>query len=36
MIDMVNLWAIVLEIRGARPEWNKDTRTGVVTRRSVE
>lgn len=35
MMNVVTLWAIILEIRGARSEWNKLDRTGVITRRSM-
>lgn len=36
MMNIVTLWAIILEIRGARSDWNKLDRTGVITRRSIE
>jgi biofilm PGA synthesis N-glycosyltransferase PgaC len=36
MMNVVTLWAMVLEIRGARSDWNKLDRTGVITRRSME
>jgi biofilm PGA synthesis N-glycosyltransferase PgaC len=35
MMNVVTLWALILEIRGARSEWNKLDRTGVITRRSM-
>jgi biofilm PGA synthesis N-glycosyltransferase PgaC len=36
MMNVVTLWALILEIRGARSEWNKLDRTGVITRRSMD
>jgi cellulose synthase/poly-beta-1,6-N-acetylglucosamine synthase-like glycosyltransferase len=36
MMNIVTLWALILEIRGARSEWNKLDRTGVITRRSMD
>jgi len=36
MMNAITLWAIILEIRGARSEWNKLDRTGVISRRSME
>ena len=36
MMNVVTLWALVLEMRGARSEWNKLDRTGVITRRSMD
>ena len=35
MMNVVTLWALVLEFRGARSEWNKLDRTGVISRRSM-
>jgi len=35
MMDVVMIWAIVLELRGSEAQWNKDVRTGVVSRRSM-
>jgi len=35
MMNVVTLWALILEIRGARSEWNKLDRTGIITRRSM-
>jgi poly-beta-1,6-N-acetyl-D-glucosamine synthase len=35
MMDLVTVWAIVLEIRGKKAEWNKLERTGVISRRSM-
>ncbi len=36
MMNVVTLWAIILEIGGARSEWNKPDRTGVITRRIMD
>jgi biofilm PGA synthesis N-glycosyltransferase PgaC len=36
MMNVIILWAIILEIRGARSEWNKLDRTGVISRRGME
>jgi biofilm PGA synthesis N-glycosyltransferase PgaC len=36
LMNVVTFWALILEIRGARSEWNKLDRTGVITRRSME
>jgi hypothetical protein len=36
MMNVVTLWALILEMRGARSEWNKLDRTGVITRRSMD
>jgi cellulose synthase/poly-beta-1,6-N-acetylglucosamine synthase-like glycosyltransferase len=36
MMNVVTLWALILEIRGARSDWNKLDRTGVITRRSLD
>ncbi len=35
LMDIVMVWAIVLELRGTEALWNKDVRTGVVSRRSM-
>jgi biofilm PGA synthesis N-glycosyltransferase PgaC len=35
MMDVVMIWAIVLEILGAEAQWNKIDRTGVITRRDM-
>jgi len=35
MMDVVMIWAIILELRGKEAKWNKFERTGVVTRRSI-
>lgn len=35
MMNMVMVWAIWLEIRGKKAEWNKLDRTGVVSRRQM-
>jgi len=34
-IDFVMVWAILLELFGAKPKWNKLERTGVVSREEV-
>ncbi len=34
LMDFVDLWAIILELRGAEAKWDKFHRTGVITRRS--
>jgi biofilm PGA synthesis N-glycosyltransferase PgaC len=36
LMNVVTFWALILEIRGARSEWNKLDRTGVITRRRME
>lgn len=36
MMNGVTLWAIGLELRGARSQWEKLDRTGVITRRTME
>lgn len=36
MMNLVMVWAIILEIRGAESKWNKLDRTGVISRRSLE
>jgi poly-beta-1,6-N-acetyl-D-glucosamine synthase len=33
MMDMVDIWAIILELRGAESRWNKFERTGVISGR---
>lgn len=33
MMDLVTVWAIILELSGAEAQWNKLNRTGVVTRK---
>jgi biofilm PGA synthesis N-glycosyltransferase PgaC len=35
MMDLVTVWAIFLELRGTKAEWNKIERTGVISRRSM-
>ena len=35
LMDLVTVWAIVMELRGTKAEWNKFDRTGVVSRRSM-
>jgi poly-beta-1,6-N-acetyl-D-glucosamine synthase len=35
MMDLVAIWAIILELRGKKAEWNKFDRTGVISRRSM-
>ncbi len=35
LIDIVMMWAIILELRGAQARWNKLTRTGVVSRKGT-
>jgi cellulose synthase/poly-beta-1,6-N-acetylglucosamine synthase-like glycosyltransferase len=35
LMDLVMVWAIILEIRGVEAQWNKLDRTGVVSRRSA-
>jgi poly-beta-1,6-N-acetyl-D-glucosamine synthase len=35
LMNVVTLWAIFLEIRGAEARWNKLERTGVVSRRKM-
>ena len=35
MMDLVTVWAIYLELRGTKAEWNKFDRTGVISRRSM-
>jgi biofilm PGA synthesis N-glycosyltransferase PgaC len=35
MMDLVTIWAIILELRGKKAEWNKFERTGVISRRSM-
>ncbi len=32
LMDTVTLWALILELRGAKAQWNKLERTGVVSR----
>jgi len=32
MMDLVTVWAIILELRGTEAQWNKLDRTGVVSR----
>jgi biofilm PGA synthesis N-glycosyltransferase PgaC len=34
MMDLVTVWAIILELRGTEAQWNKLGRTGVVSRKS--
>ena len=33
LMDVVMLWAIILELRGTKARWNKLERTGVISRR---
>jgi hypothetical protein len=33
LMDVVDLWAIILELRGTEAKWNKLERTGVVSRK---
>ena len=35
LMDIVMVWAIVLELRGTEAQWNKSERTGVISRRSM-
>ena len=35
LIDFVMVWAILLELFGVRPKWNKLERTGVVSREEI-
>jgi poly-beta-1,6-N-acetyl-D-glucosamine synthase len=35
MMDVVAVWAIVLELRGAEARWNKLERTGVMSRLGI-
>ncbi len=35
MMDLVMVWAIILEMRGTQAQWNKIDRTGVVSRTSM-
>jgi cellulose synthase/poly-beta-1,6-N-acetylglucosamine synthase-like glycosyltransferase len=35
MMNLVTVWAIILELRGTEAQWNKSERTGVITRRSM-
>ncbi len=35
-MDVVNLWAIILEMRGTQAQWNKLERTGVVSRKGTQ
>jgi poly-beta-1,6-N-acetyl-D-glucosamine synthase len=35
LIDFVMIWAILLELFGVKPKWNKLERTGVVSREEV-
>ncbi len=35
LMDVVTLWAIILELRGTEAKWNKLERTGVVTRKGA-
>jgi cellulose synthase/poly-beta-1,6-N-acetylglucosamine synthase-like glycosyltransferase len=35
MMDLVTIWAIILELRGKEAKWNKFDRTGVISRRSM-
>lgn len=35
MMNLVTVWAIILELRGTEAQWNKFERTGVITRRSM-
>jgi cellulose synthase/poly-beta-1,6-N-acetylglucosamine synthase-like glycosyltransferase len=35
MMDIVDIWAIFLELRGAEAKWNKFERTGVISGRPV-
>jgi biofilm PGA synthesis N-glycosyltransferase PgaC len=35
MMDAVNIWAIILELRGAESKWNKFERTGVISNEIV-
>ena len=35
MMDLVMVWALILEARGAEAKWNKLERTGVVSRTSL-
>jgi cellulose synthase/poly-beta-1,6-N-acetylglucosamine synthase-like glycosyltransferase len=35
MMDVVMVWAVILEIRGTEAQWNKLDRTGVITRRAL-
>jgi cellulose synthase/poly-beta-1,6-N-acetylglucosamine synthase-like glycosyltransferase len=34
LMDVVTVWAIILELRGTEAKWNKFDRTGVISRRS--
>jgi hypothetical protein len=33
MMDVVDIWAIILELRKAESKWNKFERTGVISDR---
>jgi biofilm PGA synthesis N-glycosyltransferase PgaC len=35
MMDVVTVWAIILELRGKEAKWDKFARTGVISRRSM-
>jgi hypothetical protein len=35
MMDVVMIWAIILELRGKEAKWDKFDRTGVISRRSM-
>ncbi len=35
LMDIVMVWAIVLELHGTEAKWNKSERTGVISRRSM-
>jgi len=35
MMNLVTVWAIILELRGAEAQWNKFERTGVISRQSM-
>ena len=35
MMDLVMVWAIILELRGTTAQWNKLERTGVISRREA-
>jgi hypothetical protein len=35
MMNLVTVWAIILELRGTEATWNKFERTGVISRRSM-
>jgi poly-beta-1,6-N-acetyl-D-glucosamine synthase len=34
-MNLVMIWAIILELRGANARWNKLDRTGVVSRKEM-